>query len=142
MQPDEASTDGVEVPDRQPIYTPQQIGAMLLDFYRFLITLHYKPEDLKVPPPDGWPELTPERCQHFRGDFALQVIRYLPYFTTTRARMSTRSARCSTTQRASRGTSCRDARTGTGRSGGPRRAGCRRAGCCPELNRDSADISS
>ncbi|KAM3465089.1 hypothetical protein NHJ6243_001888 [Beauveria neobassiana] len=30
-------------------------------------------------PADGWPDLTPEHCAHFRGDYALQVLRHLPY---------------------------------------------------------------
>lgn len=64
---------------RAPLHTPQQMAALLLDLYTFLTALHYDPADLKVAPADGWPDLTPEHCTHFRGDYALQVLRHLPY---------------------------------------------------------------
>ncbi|ATY60557.1 hypothetical protein A9K55_006901 [Cordyceps militaris] len=64
---------------RAPLHTPQQMAALLLDLYTFLTTLHLDPADLKAAPADGWPDLTPEDCAHFRGDYALQVLRHLPY---------------------------------------------------------------
>lgn len=65
--------------NNEPVYTPQQIGALFLDFYKFLTKLNYKPEDLKIPPPEGWPNITPESCHHFRCDYAIEVLRHLPY---------------------------------------------------------------
>lgn len=77
---DSQSDSGSDV-ERSPEATPQEIGAKLLEFYRFLTTLHYKPEDLKVPPPEGWPSISPEACGHFRSDYAIEVLRHLPYLT-------------------------------------------------------------
>ncbi|OAA75852.1 hypothetical protein LEL_05536 [Akanthomyces lecanii RCEF 1005] len=64
---------------RAPLYTPQQMAALLLELYTFLTTLHFDPADLKAAPVDGWPDLTPEHCAHFRGDYALQILHHLPY---------------------------------------------------------------
>ncbi|KAJ4110266.1 hypothetical protein NW768_012026 [Fusarium equiseti] len=49
-------------------------------FYNFLTTLHFDEKDLKVPPPEGWPHLTPEFCRHFKADHTIEVLRHLPYF--------------------------------------------------------------
>lgn len=65
---------------RGPPYTPEELGAIFLDFYTFLTTLHYDPAELKVPPPGGWPGITPELCAHFKSNFAIEVLRHLPYF--------------------------------------------------------------
>lgn len=46
----------------------------------FLTTLPYDLADLKVPPPEGWPELTPEYCANLKSGFAIEVLRHLPYF--------------------------------------------------------------
>ncbi|KAF5004429.1 hypothetical protein FDECE_9067 [Fusarium decemcellulare] len=56
----------------EPRYTPEELGALFLDFYRFLTTLHYDENDLKVPPPGGWPQITPESCAHFKSDYAIE----------------------------------------------------------------------
>lgn len=64
--------------DAFPRYTPEEFGAIFLDFYQFLATLHYKPEDLKVPPPEGWGDKV---HRHGRSDYALEVLRRLPYFS-------------------------------------------------------------
>lgn len=56
---------------------------MFLDFYKFLTTLHYDPSDLKVPPAGGWQGFTPEARQHFRNDYAIEVLRHLPYLNSS-----------------------------------------------------------
>jgi hypothetical protein len=67
-----------------PPYTPQEIAEIFLDFYTFLTTLHYDARDLKIPPAEGWPTLTPEFCAGFsRSDRAIEVMRRLPYFSAT-----------------------------------------------------------
>lgn len=60
--------------ERQPVYSPQEIEAMLVDFYRFLTTLQYDVADLKMPPPEGWRGFTPEA--------SIQVLRHLPYLNS------------------------------------------------------------
>lgn len=79
MSSDRSNYDRAADMNRAPLYRPQQMAALLLDLYKFLSTLHYDPSDLKVAPAHGWPDLTPEHCAHFRGGYALQVLRYLPY---------------------------------------------------------------
>ncbi|KAM0252732.1 hypothetical protein ACHAP5_001027 [Fusarium lateritium] len=66
----------------QPSYTPEELGAMFLDFYKFLTTLHYDEASLKIPPPTGWPQITRKsrKFAHFKSDYALEVLRHLPYF--------------------------------------------------------------
>ncbi|PGH11881.1 hypothetical protein AJ80_06946 [Polytolypa hystricis UAMH7299] len=74
-----ASGSGTSIPSTG-VYTPKELGAILLDFYRFLTTLHYNTADLKIPPPGGWPGLTPEFCAGYKSDYAVEVLRHLPYF--------------------------------------------------------------
>jgi hypothetical protein len=66
----------------QPPYTPEELGAMFLDFYKFLTTLHYDESALKIPPPTGWPQITREspKFAYFKSDYTLKVLRHLPYF--------------------------------------------------------------
>lgn len=69
------------MPDEEelPVYSASEIAAVLLDFFTFLTTLHCHPEDIVVPPPGGWPSYTPENCAGFKSDFAIEVLRNLPY---------------------------------------------------------------
>ncbi|VBB75931.1 Putative protein of unknown function [Podospora comata] len=62
-------------------YTTQEYTAMFLSYYKFLTTLHYSPSDLKIPPPQGWPNLTREAGmpRYYKTDFAVEVMRHLPY---------------------------------------------------------------
>ncbi|KAH7235718.1 hypothetical protein BKA59DRAFT_485197 [Fusarium tricinctum] len=66
----------------QPPYTPQELGAMFLAFYKFLTTLHYDEASLKIPPLTGWPQITrtSPKFAHFKSDYTLEVLRHLPYF--------------------------------------------------------------
>jgi hypothetical protein len=63
-----------------PAYTAEELAATFLDFYIFLTTLHYDAADLKIPPPEGWPNLTPEHLASYKSSFAIEVLRRLPYF--------------------------------------------------------------
>ncbi|KAF5688730.1 hypothetical protein FCIRC_1740 [Fusarium circinatum] len=78
----EGSDDGSDDPTN-PRYIPEELGALFVDFYSFLTTLHYDQSDLKIPPPTGWPYITPESCGHYKSDYAIQVLRHLPYFDST-----------------------------------------------------------
>ncbi|KAI1011959.1 hypothetical protein LB503_004314 [Fusarium chuoi] len=82
---DDDSYEGSDVSDepQEPRLTPDELRALFIDFYTFLTTLHYGKSYLKIAPPTGWPELTPESCAHFKSDYAIQVIRHLPYFDST-----------------------------------------------------------
>lgn len=55
----------------------------MLDLYRFLATLHYDIKDLKISPPGGWPQITPESCIHFKSDYAIKVLQHLPYYNSS-----------------------------------------------------------
>ncbi|KAK2677783.1 hypothetical protein RAB80_006523 [Fusarium oxysporum f. sp. vasinfectum] len=77
--PDDGSYEGSDVSDehQEPRLTPDELGALFIDFYTFLTTLKYDKSHLKIPPPTGWPELTPESCAYFKSDYAIEVIRHL-----------------------------------------------------------------
>ncbi|KAG8670661.1 hypothetical protein FPOAC2_07488 [Fusarium poae] len=64
----------------EPRYTPKELQAIFVDFYSFMTTLTYDKSHLKIPPPIGWPQITPESCGHYKSDYAIEVIRHLPYF--------------------------------------------------------------
>lgn len=70
---------------RDPPYTPQALADIFLDFYRFLATLHFNPADLKIAPPEGWPGISREIYPNWKSDYALEVIRRLPYFRSKAA---------------------------------------------------------
>ncbi|KLJ08184.1 hypothetical protein EMPG_09952 [Blastomyces silverae] len=75
-----ATASGSDTSFSTAAYTPKELGAILLDFYIFLTTLHYDRAALKIPPPGGWPGLTSEFCAGLKSDYAIKVIRHLPYF--------------------------------------------------------------
>ncbi|KAK2874958.1 hypothetical protein FQN49_001907 [Arthroderma sp. PD_2] len=66
----------------EPPYTPDELAEILLDFYIFLTTLHYDIADLKMPPSGGWPNITPESVGDIKSDYAIEVLRCLPYFNS------------------------------------------------------------
>ena len=68
-----------------PPYTPEELAAIFLDFYTFLTTLHYDAADLKIPPPEGWPELTHDIPVGWKSSYTIEVLRHLPYFNSEAA---------------------------------------------------------
>ncbi|XEV04837.1 hypothetical protein FSHL1_010124 [Fusarium sambucinum] len=64
----------------EPRLTPQELGALFIDFYTFMATLNYDISDLKIPPRTGWPDISSESCGGTKSDYAVEVIRHLPYF--------------------------------------------------------------
>ncbi|KAK3991437.1 hypothetical protein QBC44DRAFT_392921 [Cladorrhinum sp. PSN332] len=71
--------DEEEEEEDDPPYTAQELGAIFIDFYKFLATLHYDRENLKIPPPEGW-KLPRDMVGERVTDFAFEVMRHLPYF--------------------------------------------------------------
>ncbi|KAL2754745.1 hypothetical protein ACRALDRAFT_1064560 [Sodiomyces alcalophilus JCM 7366] len=65
--------------NRLPKYSVDELVAIFLDFYQRLTTLHYKPEDLKIPPPEGWGETIPEFYSEVKSELVIEVLRRLPY---------------------------------------------------------------
>ncbi|KAH7145462.1 hypothetical protein B0J13DRAFT_501166 [Dactylonectria estremocensis] len=78
--PRSASVSDCSAVSEPPRCDPEKIRAAFIDFYTFLTTLHYDKADLKIPPPGGWPCLTPELCADYKPDETIQVLRNLPYF--------------------------------------------------------------
>jgi len=72
--------DEEDVEDDTPFYTAEELGAIFLDFYKFLATLHYDLADLRIPPSGGWPDLPPDNLTGHKSEFAIKVLRHLPYF--------------------------------------------------------------
>ncbi|KAF5648486.1 uncharacterized protein FTJAE_1319 [Fusarium tjaetaba] len=88
LTPPESDGDSDEDSDvsdetQEPRLMPDELGALFVNFYSFLTSLHYDKSHLKIPPPTGWSQITPEHCGHFKSDYAIEVIRHLPYFDST-----------------------------------------------------------
>ncbi|KAL6912433.1 hypothetical protein FSST1_010193 [Fusarium sambucinum] len=65
---------------REPRLTPQELGALFIEFYSFMATLNYDISDLKIPPRTGWSDITSESCGGIKSEYAIEVMRHLPYF--------------------------------------------------------------
>ncbi|KAH6982291.1 hypothetical protein BKA56DRAFT_585641 [Ilyonectria sp. MPI-CAGE-AT-0026] len=78
--PTSASASDCSAISEPPRCDPEKIREAFIDFYKFLTTLHYNEADLKIPPPGGWPCLTPELYADYKPDETIQVLRNLPYF--------------------------------------------------------------
>ncbi|KAI8677588.1 hypothetical protein NCS56_00649100 [Fusarium sp. Ph1] len=63
-------------------YKPDELAAILLDFYTFLTALQYDKADLKVPPASGSPQITPEPCGHCKCTSWVHFKSRLLDFTT------------------------------------------------------------
>ena len=65
-----------------PRYTRDELVDMFTDFYSFLTKMHIGiPRDaLQIPPPGGWPNLTPEKCRAWgKTDFVVNLLAHMPY---------------------------------------------------------------
>ncbi|KAF4447243.1 hypothetical protein F53441_9201 [Fusarium austroafricanum] len=72
-------SDGFTI--REPAYTTQELVDIILEYYKFLTTIHYNPADLKIPPPGGWTNLTPEVLSGYdKSEYVLGLIRQIPCF--------------------------------------------------------------
>nr|CEG02874.1 unnamed protein product [Fusarium pseudograminearum CS3487] len=75
-----------------------ELGALFVDFYSFMATLNYDKSELKIPPPTGWPEITSESCGGTKSDYAIEVLRHLPYFNSKgKSRIHYKSKLCDLT---------------------------------------------
>lgn len=75
----EAGSD--DPPRSEPVYTTQELVDIILDFYKFLTTLHYDPARLKTAPTEGWQNLTPEIISDLnKSEYVIDLIRHIPYF--------------------------------------------------------------
>jgi hypothetical protein len=64
----------------QPRLTRDQLIAIISDFYVFLTKLHIPSSALKFPPPDGWPNITPETMKESnKSPMVIDLIKHLPY---------------------------------------------------------------
>jgi hypothetical protein len=62
-------------------YDRDEVIASVTDFYNFLVThLHFKPSDLKTPPPTGWPRINQTRFAFLgKSDRVIDLLQHLPY---------------------------------------------------------------
>ena len=66
--------------DQSTTYSRDEIVSELTSFYEFLVGLHLPPSALKIPPPGGWPNLTPEYLAFLKkNDTVVDLIQHLPY---------------------------------------------------------------
>lgn len=77
-EPEQSDEDDEEY---DPPYSVKELAEIVLDFYKFLGTLHYDPSDLKTPPPEGWPvECLPKNLMKKKSPRAVELMCHLPYF--------------------------------------------------------------
>jgi hypothetical protein len=63
-----------------PRLTRDQLVAIITDFYVFLTKLHIPSSAIKFPPPDGWPNITPETTKDSnKSPIVIDLIKHLPY---------------------------------------------------------------
>ncbi|OAG04648.1 uncharacterized protein CC84DRAFT_1187660 [Paraphaeosphaeria sporulosa] len=70
-----------EEEEYEPSYSVKELAEIVLDFYKFLATLHYDRSDLHIPPPEGWPlECLPKNVIRKKSSRTIELMRHLPYF--------------------------------------------------------------
>lgn len=61
-------------------YSRDEIVSELTSFYEFLVSLHLPPSALKIPPPGGWPRITPAYLSFLnKNDTVVDLIRHIPF---------------------------------------------------------------
>lgn len=56
-----------------------KVIAAVTDYYEWLLRLHLRPDNLRRPPPGGWPEISPERFKMGKTDTVIDLVKHLPY---------------------------------------------------------------
>lgn len=80
-EPDENSEGAESDSSEEPPYSGQELAAILIDFYKFLATLHYDPADLKMPPPEGWDTaVLPPAIVSSKSEDVVALVKIMPYF--------------------------------------------------------------
>ncbi|KAF1357761.1 hypothetical protein EJ07DRAFT_180808 [Lizonia empirigonia] len=60
--------------------TRDQLVTIIGDYYKFLTRFYIPSETLKFPPPEGWPNITPETTKDFpRSPIVIDLLKHLPY---------------------------------------------------------------
>ncbi|KAH9219781.1 hypothetical protein DL95DRAFT_383977 [Leptodontidium sp. 2 PMI_412] len=77
-----AHSESSSGPRQSPKYSAEELGAMFLDFYKFMGTLHFDIKDLQIPPPGGWPNLIPASYESIKSSHAISTMKHLPYFSS------------------------------------------------------------
>ncbi|KAF2993230.1 hypothetical protein E8E13_001504 [Curvularia kusanoi] len=63
-----------------------EIVRIITNFYTFLTKLHIPESALKLPPPGGWPNITPESTRNFnKSPLVIDLIKHLPYIDSKEA---------------------------------------------------------
>lgn len=61
-------------------YNRDQVIAAVTDYYDFLARLHLDPEDIRRPPPEGWPQISRDRLSPVGStDEVVSLLKHLPY---------------------------------------------------------------
>lgn len=61
-------------------YDRDQVVKAVTDYYEFLTRLHVEDDDIKWPPPEGWPSITKDRFGPLdKTDKVIELLRHLPY---------------------------------------------------------------
>ena len=69
-----------------PRLSRDELVAIIGGFYKFLVRFYLPSAVLKQPPPEGWPNITPETTKGFgKSPIVLDLLKHLPYIDETRA---------------------------------------------------------
>ncbi|KAF2667297.1 hypothetical protein BT63DRAFT_289571 [Microthyrium microscopicum] len=78
------SEDDYESDSEDFPYSTQELATMFEEFYQVLTTLHFESSELRLAPPGGWPHMTDEFLANFKSPEAMDVVRHLPYFHSSK----------------------------------------------------------
>lgn len=69
-----------------PRLTREELVAIISEFYTFLTRFYIPSSALKFPPPEGWPNITPESTKDFeKSPIVIDLIKHLPYIDEAQA---------------------------------------------------------
>jgi hypothetical protein len=74
-------------PKPNPRLPRDEIVEIITNFYTLLTDLYIPASSLKIPPPGGWPTITPEATKDSgKSALVIDILKYLPYIDETQAR--------------------------------------------------------
>lgn len=65
---------------RWPRLSRDELVTIIGGYYKFLVEFYIPKSSLKLPPPEGWPSITPETTKGFpRSSIVIDLLKHLPY---------------------------------------------------------------
>lgn len=65
-----------------PIYGRATLCSVIEEYYKFLVRMYIPEDHLKLPPPEGWPNITEESTANMnKSKYVESLIKHLPYIS-------------------------------------------------------------